>query len=196
MSKRSCDIVGLFYKEELVGVIIGVVISGSGLLVGALDELAGARSRALRVKIKDQTADPVSEFIRLGASSSFGIDTDNILSSRGTHKRASVPELEHNSINSILESRRLDQLALGVHSLEDRAVLDNNLDQTVGKVGVGLVPDLGGPLSLGQDGLDKEKVGEGITDSLVDDIRKGAEGADGNSLSWGRALGRVDGLEC
>lgn len=160
-----------------------------------LDELAGARSRALRVKVKDQTTDPVGELIGLGASSCLGIDTDNILSTGGTHKRTSVPELEHNSINSILESCRLDKLALGVDSLEDGAVLDNNLDKTVGEVGVGLVPDLGGPLTLGQDGLDKEEVREGIADGLVDDLGEGAEGSDGNSLGWGRALGRVDGLE-
>lgn len=106
-----------------------------------------------------------------------------------------MAELEDNGIDSVLETGRLGQLALSVDGLEDRAVLDNNLDQAVGEVGIGLVPDLGSPLALGEDGLDQEEIREGIADSLVDDLGEGAEGADGNSLGGRRALGGVNGLQ-
>lgn len=161
----------------------------------SLDEFTGTGARAARVVVKDQASDAEGELVGFWPSGSLGIDTDNVLGTGGAHERAAVAELEDNGIDCVLETGRLGQLALSINGLEDGAVLYNNLDQAVREVGVGLVPDLGGPLALGEDGLDQEEIREGITDSLVDDLGEGTEGADGNDLGGGRALGGVDGLQ-
>lgn len=161
----------------------------------SLNEFTRTGARAARVVVKDQASDAEGQLVSFWPCGSLGVDTDNVLGAGRAHERAAVAELEDNGIDSVLETGRLGQLALSINGLEDGAILDNNLDQAVGEVGVGLVPDLGGPLALGEDGLDQEEIGEGIADSLVNDLGEGAEGADGNSLSGGRALGGVDGLE-
>ena len=146
-------------------------------------------------RLANSVGNTSSEILCLVSAGRFGVDTDSILSTACTGEAAALVVSGLQGLDLGLEACRGFQLALSVISLENGAVLDLDAHKTGRQVGVGSQPFLGRPALVGEDSLNKEHVRQGITDSLVDQIRQSLEGFQGMLLSRGLRLGVLDDLQ-
>lgn len=147
-------------------------------------------------RLANSVGDTGSQVVRFGPAGSLSIDTDSIFSTTGTSEAAAlvVPGLQRLDLG-LKTSGRL-QLALGIVRLEDRAVVNLDPHKAGGQISVGTQPLFEGPALVGEDSLDKEHIGQGVSDSLVDQVGQSLKALQRALLSRGLRLGVLDDLEC
>lgn len=145
--------------------------------------------------LANSVGDAGGQIVRLRPASGLSIDTHSILGTTGTSETATLVVSRLQRLDLGLETSRGLQLALGIVSLEDRAIVDLNAHKPGGQIGIGTQPLLGGPALVSEDSLDKEHIGQGVTDSLVDQIGQSLKAFQGTLLSRRLRLGVLDHLE-
>jgi hypothetical protein len=94
-----------------------------------------------------------------------------------------------------LDTLGAGKFALRISGLEDVAIVDENLQKTVGQVGVGRKPLLRTPSLVRENDFNEKEVRQGVSNSLVDQVDARAQNLEVFRL--GRRLGLVflDGLQ-
>jgi hypothetical protein len=82
-----------------------------------------------------------------------------------------------------------------IRSLEDVAVVDEHLQETVWEISVSCKPLLRAPALVSQDNFNKKEVRQRVSDSLVDEVYASAQDLEVLRLGWRLGLVFLDGLQ-
>lgn len=145
--------------------------------------------------LADGVGDTGSKIVRFRAACCLGIDTHRIFRATCTGKTSALVVAGLERLNLSLQAGGRLELALGIVSLEDGAVCNLHADKSRGKVGVSGKPFLGAPALVSKNSFDKEHVGDGITDRLVDQVSESLEALKGALLGRRLRLGVLNGLQ-
>ena len=156
----------------------------------------GGPAPALHVPVLlHQLRDLVRELVGLRPRGRLGVDSARILGTARAREAAAARVLADALVNLVLQADGVCKAALGVRGAEGVLVRHLDADEAVGEVRVGERPVLESPALVREDHLDKEHVGKGVANRLVDEVTAGGKDVERVLLRWGLGLGFPEGAE-
>ena len=132
-------------------------------------------SPVLNPGLTNQPGDLPRQIIRLPPRGRLGINPHRLLRPARARKRPPLFIFPHESVDLVLDADGRLEAAFGIDGDEEVAIGDLDAHEPIGQVRVGGTPLLGPPALVREDDFDKEEVGEGVADGLVDEADEGAE---------------------
>lgn len=144
----------------------------------------------------DNLRDFAGQIFGFGFGRGFSVDADGVLGAAGTGEGAALADFLDLLVDLRLHALGAGKLTLRICCLENGAVVDEDLGQAVGEIGVGGEPLLRSPVLVCEHDLHKQEVGERVANRLIDQVDARMQNLESLPLPRIAWLVLLDVLEC